>query len=198
MVNTYRRNPWSTILVMLFSIGLMATWVWLPKQIVEQTRAVERQQMVHWAGDMANQWIVSRSSLAMIDFSKEAEKAADWLNGGREIDSWLLDRIYTTLLWIDVFAYRMYSLVIWGLLVFPLLLAASADGLYVREIRKTMFVSQSPLRLRVGASLFLLTSVLLFVWLFVPVPLPALSAPTMLVLMAYSLWIWMANLQKRI
>ena len=198
MANTYRRNPWGTILGMLFLIGLMATWVWLPRQIVEQTRAVERQQMVHWAGDMTNQWIVSKSSRVMVDFSKEAKQAADWLNGGREMDSWLLDRIYTTLLWSDVFAYRMYSLAIWGLLIFPLLLAASADGLYVREIRKTMFVSQSPLRLRVGASLFLLTLVLLFVWLFVPVPMPALSAPTVLALMAYSFWIWMANLQKRI
>lgn len=198
MADTYRRNPWSTILAIFLLIGLMATWIWLPRQVIEQTRAVERNQMVHWAGDLANQWIASKSSHVMVDFSREAKKTADWLDGNREIDSWVLDRIYTTLLWSDVFAYRLYSLAIWGLLTFPLLMAASMDGLYAREIRKTMFVSQSPLRLRMGAFLFLMTSVLLFAWLFIPIPLPVLTAPILLTLMAYSLWMWMANLQKRI
>ncbi|HNO76223.1 DUF4400 domain-containing protein [Nitrosomonas mobilis] len=176
---------------------MIAAWLLIPRQIVEQARVAEQQQMISWAGEGADQWIYGKSSAMALEFSREVVKATS-IEMTRELKGWVVDRIYTTILWSDIIFYRMYSLALWFLIAFPVLMAASTDGVLMREIRKNMFISQSPLRLSIGANLFLLSSVLLLLWLFIPFLLPAISAPGMILMMGFSLWMWMANIQKRI
>ncbi|SCZ85022.1 conserved membrane hypothetical protein [Nitrosomonas mobilis] len=197
MARTDRPNPWSTLIVTLCIIGMIAAWLLIPRQIVEQARVAEQQQMISWAGEGADQWIYGKSSAMALEFSREVVKATS-IEMTRELKGWVVDRIYTTILWSDIIFYRMYSLALWFLIAFPVLMAASTDGVLMREIRKNMFISQSPLRLSIGANLFLLSSVLLLLWLFIPFLLPAISAPGMILMMGFSLWMWMANIQKRI
>ncbi|MBK6616916.1 MAG: DUF4400 domain-containing protein [Nitrosomonas sp.] len=177
--------------------GLIATWFLIPRQVLEQTRIVDRQQMASLAGDNANHWVNSKASESMLEFSGELAKAASF-EITDELKGWVLDRIYITLLWSDIVFYRVYSFALWILIAFPILLAASSDGVLVREIRKNMFISQSPLRLSIGANLFVFSFALLLLWLFMPFPLPAILAPCLILLVVFSLWMWMSNIQKRI
>jgi hypothetical protein len=114
------------------------------------------------------------------------------------MERWLADRIYASVLWGTTVAYRAYALLMWGLLGIPLILAASVDGFYVREIRKTAFISQSPIRHKIGVHFFRLVSIAMVLWLFLPVPMPIIAAPAVVCFMALSLWLWVGNLQKRL
>lgn len=197
MASRSNQSPWISFFTVILLVALVATWLFIPRQIVQQAAEAEREQMVRWVGKAANEWINSRSVELLQELSREAAKVTS-LEMNDAIKEWMIDRLYTTLLWCDVFVFRLYSIVIWLLIILPLLLAASADGLYSREIRKSMFTSQSPLRLRIGSSFFFFGMVLLFTWLFLPVPLPVIIAPLLIIVMAFSCWIWVANLQKRI
>jgi hypothetical protein len=117
---------------------------------------------------------------------------------GSEIDHWATDRIYTSLIWLNLITYRSFTLLMWGLLGIPFVLAASVDGFYLREIRKTSFVSQSPIRHKIGIHFFKLVSVAVLVWLCIPVPMPFIVAPTVICFLALSLWLWVGHLQKRL
>jgi hypothetical protein len=68
----------------------------------------------------------------------------------------------------------------------------------VREIRKYSFVAQSPIRHMLGVRVMWIVIIGLIGWLFLPVTLPALIAPSLTVALAYSLWLWVSNLQKRL
>jgi len=197
MARTNRTNPWWTFIAFILLAGLIATWFLIPRQVLEQTRIVDRQQMASLAGDNANHWVNSKASESMLEFSGELAKAASF-EITDELKGWVLDRIYITLLWSDIVFYRVYSFALWILIAFPILLAASSDGVLVREIRKNMFISQSPLRLSIGANLFVFSFALLLLWLFMPFPLPAILAPCLILLVVFSLWMWMSNIQKRI
>jgi hypothetical protein len=106
--------------------------------------------------------------------------------------------VYVTLLWASLIVYRAYVLMMWALIGIPLILAASVDGLFIREIRKHSFVSQSPIRHKIGIHFFRLVSVVMVVWLCLPVPAPVFVAPSVICFMAFSLWLWAGNLQKRL
>jgi len=198
MARTDRMNPWWTFIAFILLTGLIAIWFLIPRQVLEQTRIMDRQQMASLAGDNANHWVNSKASESMEEFSRELAKSVKSFEITDELRVWLLDRIYVTLLWSDIVLYRMYSFTLWVLIALPFMLAASSDGVLIREIRKNMFISQSPLRLSIGANLFLLSLALLLLWLFMPFPLPAILAPILILLVAFSLWMWMANIQKRI
>lgn len=197
MASRSNQSPWISFFTVILLVALVATWLFIPRQIVQQAAEAEREQMVRWVGKAANEWINSRSVELLQELSREAAKVTS-LEMNDAIKEWMIDRLYTTLLWCDVFVFRLYSVVIWLLIILPLLLAASADGFYAREIRKSMFTSQSPLRLRIGSLFFIFSMVLLFAWLFLPVALPVITAPFLMIMMAFSCWMWVANLQKRI
>ncbi|MDR9065318.1 hypothetical protein FEP28_05483 [Burkholderia multivorans] len=153
--------------------------------------------MEAWAGQRTEMWIKSQALSAMSGIAKDAEKAARDL-GGSGIERWLADRVYASVMWIATASHRAYALMMWLLLGIPLILAASVDGFYVREIRKAAFISQSPIRHKIGIHFFRLVSIAMVLWLFLPIPIPIIAAPAVVCFMALSLWLWVGNLQKRL
>lgn len=192
-----QRGEWSTFFAVLLAFAFLAAWALIPPGVLETTWQGEQRQMTQWAGQQTNRWIVSKAAGSLRDAAMEAWNAADGLGGGR-YETWMTERLYVTLLWANLVLYRAHTLLMWGLLGIPLILAASVDGFYVREIRKTAFVSQSPMRHMLGVRLFRLVTVAMLIWLCLPAPMPIMVAPLVIALAAVSLWLWVANLQKRL
>ena len=80
----------------------------------------------------------------------------------------------------------------------PLVMAAYSDGQLVREIRKYSFLARSPIRHSLGVRVLWTVLVGLAVWMIAPVPMPAMLPPLLIVAIAYALWLWVSNLQKRL
>ncbi len=192
-----KRGEWGSFFAVLLLIGLLAAWALIPVRVIDATWQAEQQQMTRWAGEGANRWIVLQTASALSETAKDAGKAAASLSKS-DIERWLTDRIYASLIWGNLITYRSFTLLMWGLLGIPFVLAASVDGFYLREIRKTSFVSQSPIRHNIGIHLFKLVSLAILVWLCIPVPMPFIAAPTVICFLALSLWLWVGHLQKRL
>lgn len=195
--NKGRNNPWVNFFIIVLIVALVATFIFLPEEVIRQTAGAEREQMLLWTGKSASDWVGMRSAEFMRELSEEYSKLTI-PDMNQTFKDWITNRLYTSLLWYDVFVYRMFSAVIWFLIISPLFMAASVDGYYLREIRKSMFTSQSPLRLRIGSIFLILSMIGIFAWLLIPLPVPVLTAPLLIIVMAFSCWIWTANLQKRI
>jgi hypothetical protein len=192
-----KRGEWGSFFAVLLLIGFLAVWVLIPVRVIDATWQAEQQQMTRWAGEGANRWIVLQTASALNETAKDAGKAAASLSKS-DIERWLTDRIYASLIWGNLIIYRSFTLLMWGLLGIPFVLAASVDGFYLREIRKTSFVSQSPIRHKIGIHFFKLVSVAVLVWLCIPVPMPFIAAPTVICFLALALWLWVGHLQKRL
>ncbi|MBA3031666.1 MAG: DUF4400 domain-containing protein [Gammaproteobacteria bacterium] len=192
-----KRGEWGSFIAVLLLIGVLATWALIPVRVIDATWLAEQQQMTRWAGEGANQWVILQTASALNVIAQDAGKVAAELSR-RENDHWATDRIYTSLIWLNLITYRSFTLLMWGLLGIPFVLAASVDGFYLREIRKTSFVSQSPIRHKIGIHFFKLVSVAVLVWLCIPVPMPFIVAPTVIFFLALSLWLWVGHLQKRL
>ncbi|WIM05905.1 MAG: DUF4400 domain-containing protein [Candidatus Nitricoxidivorans perseverans] len=192
-----KRGEWGSFFAVLLLVGLLAAWALIPVRVIDATWQAEQQQMTRWAGEGANQWIVQQTASALSETAKDAGKAATSLSKS-DIERWLTDRIYASLIWGNLITYRSFTLLMWGLLGIPFVLAASVDGFYLREIRKTSFVSQSPIRHKIGIHFFKLVSLAILVWLCIPVPMPFIAAPTVICFLALSLWLWVGHLQKRL
>lgn len=195
--NRGRNNPWVNFIIIVLIVALVTTFIFLPEQVIRQTAEAEREQILLWTGKSASDWVGIRSAEFMRELSEEYSKLTI-PDMNQTFKDWITNRLYTSLLWYDVFVYRMFSAVIWFLIISPLFMAASVDGYYLREIRKSMFTSQSPLRLRIGSIFIILSMIGIFAWLLIPLPVPVLTAPLLIIVMAFSCWIWTANLQKRI
>jgi hypothetical protein len=192
-----KRGEWGTFIATLLIASLMAAWALIPTKVLEATWQAEQQQLSAWAGESANRWILFQAVGTMNGTAKDAERTAAGL-GDSGAERWLTERIYASLLWASLIAYRAHALTMWGLLGIPLILAASMDGFYVREIRKTAFISQSPIRHKIGVHSFRLVGVAMAAWLCLPVPMPAIAAPAVVCFAAFSLWLWVGHLQKRL
>ena len=192
-----KRGEWGSFFAVLLLVGLLAAWALIPVRVIDATWEAEQQQMTRWAGEGANQWIVQQTASALSETVKDAGKVATSLSKS-DIERWLTDRIYASLIWGNLITYRSFTLLMWGLLGIPFVLAASVDGFYLREIRKTSFVSQSPIRHKIGIHFFKLVSLAILVWLCIPVPMPFIAAPTVICFLALSLWLWVGHLQKRL
>jgi hypothetical protein len=192
-----KRGEWATFIATLLIAGLMAAWALIPAKVLEATWQAEQQQMSAWTGESTNRRVLSQVVGSMNGAAKDAERTAAGL-GESVAERWLTDRIYASLLWASLVAYRAHALTMWGLLGLPLILAASVDGFYVREIRKTAFISQSPIRHKIGVHSFRLVSVAMVAWLCLPVPMPVIVAPAVVCFAAASLWLWVGHLQKRL
>ncbi|MEO1767704.1 DUF4400 domain-containing protein [Thiobacter aerophilum] len=194
---TRKQGTWGGFIATILLVGFVAAWALIPSRAMEETWLTEKRQMAAWAGGATSRWIMSQAAGVMADTARQAHKAVNDL-GGSQIEKWLTDRICASLLWANVVVYRTYALMMWALLGIPLILAASVDGFYVREIRKTAFISQSPIRHKIGVHFFRLVSIAMVLWLFLPIPMPILAAPAVVCFMALSLWLWVGNLQKRL
>ena len=80
----------------------------------------------------------------------------------------------------------------------PILAPISGSRSRFQTSRKHSFVSQSPIRHKIGIHFFRLITVAMVVWLCLPVPAPIFVAPAVIGFMAFSLWLWASNLQKRL
>lgn len=192
-----KQGTWGGFIATILLVGFVAAWALIPSRVLEETWLAEKHQMAAWAGETTSRWIMPQATEFMTGTAREAAKAANDL-GGSQIEKWLTDRIYASLLWANLVVYRAYALMMWALLGMPLILAASVDGFYVREIRKTAFISQSPIRHKIGIHFFRLVSIAMVLWLFLPIPMPIIAAPAVVCFMALSLWLWVGNLQKRL
>lgn len=194
---TKNQDAWTGFIATILFVGFVAAWALIPSRVLEETWHAESKQMEAWAGERTEMWIKSQALSVMNGMAKDAEKAVRDL-GGSGIERWLADRIYASVIWVATAAHRAHALMMWSLLGIPLILAASVDGFYVREIRKTAFISQSPIRHKIGIHFFRLASIAMVLWLFLPIPMPIIAAPAVVCFMALSLWLWMGNLQKRL
>lgn len=192
-----RSNPWVNFFITALVLALLTTILLLPEQVIRQTAEVEREQMILWTGKSASEWVGIHSKEFIEDLPDKASEITS-LDINQTFKDWMVDRIYVSLIWYDVFVYRMFSAVVWFLVIFPLFMAASIDGYYLREIRKSMFTSQSPLKLRIGSLFSVLSMAGIIVWLLIPIPIPVITAPMLIIVLVFSCWIWTANLQKRI
>lgn len=192
-----RSNPWVNFFITALVLALLTTILLLPEQVIRQTAEVEREQMILWTGKSASEWVGIHSKEFIEDLPDKASEITS-LDINQTFKDWMIDRIYVSLIWYDVFVYRMFSAVVWFLVIFPLFMAASIDGYYLREIRKSMFTSQSPLKLRIGSLFSVLSMAGIIVWLLIPIPIPVITAPMLIIVLVFSCWIWTANLQKRI
>ena len=193
----HRKGEWGAFVATLLIVGLVVLWAMIPTRVLEATWQSEQQQMASSAGEPANRWIRAQAVDAMGATAKDAERTAAGL-GDSAIERWLTDRIYASLLWANLAVYRGCALLMWSFLGIPLILAASVDGFYVREIRKTAFISQSPIRHKIGVHFFRLMSLAMVAWLCLPFPMPIIAAPLVVCFTAISMWLWVGHLQKRL
>ena len=190
-------GEWGAFFSIVLMVGILATWELIAVLVLVSSWLTYLESMAAWAGEGTRRWIESQAGEMLSQVAKEGAKAVNGM-GSSQIDGWLSGRVYVTLLWASLVVYRAYVLMMWALIGIPLILAASVDGLFIREIRKHSFVSQSPIRHTIGIHFFRLVSVVMVVWLCLPVPAPVFVAPSVICFMAFSLWLWAGNLQKRL
>lgn len=202
------KNPdsgWSTFLAISLFILIVAVWMVIPPALVRSAWMNERAEVYAIAGN-GESAVYGRitddlqASLAgeFRGYIRDTEAMGQGPLGNSAFSRWAQDRIMATWLWIGLIAYRLQVLMGWLLPGIPVMLAAYLDGHYVREIRKYSFVAQSPIRHKLGVRVMWIVLAGLAGWVLVPVPMPSLLAPTLIVLISCSLWLWVSNLQKRL
>ncbi len=195
----------STALAIGVFIAVVATWLVIPPAIIRSAWLAERAEVFSLAGQ--GEHLVFRKTMSSLqqsiarDFQGyllEAESMGQGPLGNASFSQWARQRIEATWIWIGLVAYRLNVLMGWLLPGIPLAIVAYLDGHYMREVRKFSFVAQSPIRHKLGIRVMWVVLLGLAGWLLIPVPLPALIAPVLTVSLAYSLWLWVSNLQKRL
>lgn len=195
----------STALAIGVFIAVVATWLFIPPSIIRSAWQTERSEVYALAGP--GEHLLFRQAMNGLQqsmakdfqgFLLEADAMGEGALGNSSFSQWTRLRIEATWLWMGLVVYRLHVLMGWLLPGIPLAIVAYLDGQYVREIRKFSFVAQSPIRHKLGIRVMWVVLIGLMCWLLVPVPLPALVAPTLTVAISYSLWLWVSNLQKRL
>ena len=192
-----KQGEWGAFVTIILMVGVLVCWALIPGRVLESSWRTEQEKMALWAGDSTHRWIGAQAGDVLNQVARQGERVTSGL-GINQIDNWLTGRVYVTLLWASLIVYRAYALLMWGLIGIPLILAAAADGFLIREIRKHSFVSQSPIRHKIGIHFFRLITVVMVVLLCLPIPAPIFVAPAVIGFMAFSLWLWASNLQKRL
>lgn len=200
-----RETRGSTLVVVTLVLGIAAVWALIPPAAIRSAWVTERAGVYAVAG--AGEGVLFGRALDDLQFSLAGDFRG-WLGDVRSIGEgpwdpagfadWMQGRVVVTWLWVGLIAYRLQVLVGWLLPGIPLVMAAYTDGQLVREIRKYAFVAQSPIRHSLGVRVLWTVLVGLAVWMIVPVPMPAMLPPLLIVAIAYALWLWVSNLQKRL
>lgn len=186
-------------------ILIVATWLLIPPSVIRSAWMHERSEVHSLAGEGEQRMfentlrqIQQSLSADFQTFLKDADSMRQGPLGNEGFSQWTRSRIEATWLWLGLVTYRMNVLMGWLLPGIPLVIVCYLDGHYMREIRKYSFVAQSPIRHKLGIRVTWGVMVGLTGWLLVPIPLPAMIAPSLTVALAYSLWLWVGNLQKRL
>lgn len=194
---TRKQGSWTGFLAVVLLVGLILLWGFIPPEVVESSWRAEQMQLTTLNWEASHRWIMRQAGPMLVNLTNETEKLAKGL-GNTPFEQWLAGRLYVSLLWGSLIIYRFQLLLMWGLFGIPLVLAAVVDGFSKREIRKHSFVSQSPIKHRIGVYGFRGQGVGVVFWLIIPMPMPALLCPAVYVGLALSLWMWGGNLQKRL
>lgn len=191
-------NGFYTAAILL--IVLFGFWALAPEKMFETTWQTEQHEIFDAGGSETNAWILSQSlrvtdglNKAATDMVKDISQATP-----TSMAEWEANRIEASIIWTNLIIYRGFILVMWILLGIPLVVAATIDAYYAREIAKEAFVAQSPNRHKIGVNIFHWGHLVLTAWIILPVHLPFLVMPCFTVLIAFSVWIWIRNLQKRL
>jgi len=186
-------------------VAVLATWLFIPPSVIRGAWLTERGEVFALAGEgehrVFGQTMTSLQQTMSRDFQnflRDADTMGQGPLGNVGFSQWTRSRIEATWLWLGLVIYRLHVLMGWLLPGIPLAIVAYLDGHYMREIRKFSFVAQSPIRHKLGIRVMWVVLIGLSAWLLVPVPLPAIVAPMLTVALAYSLWLWVSNLQKRL
>lgn len=198
-------SGFGTALAMGVFVIVLATWLFIHPSVIRGAWMAERGEVYALAGEgehrVFGQVITSLQQTMSRDFQNfllDADAMGQGQLGNVGFSQWTRSRIEATWLWLGLVIYRLHVLMGWLLPGIPLAIVAYLDGHYVREIRKFSFVAQSPIRHKLGIRVMWVVLIGLAAWLLVPVPLPAIIAPTLTVAISYSLWLWVSNLQKRL
>lgn len=194
---------------MVVAIGVfilvVATWVFIPPATIRAAWMHERTEVHMLAGE--GEQLMFAESMRQLQqsmsrdfrvFLQDADAIGDGPLGNQGFSQWTRSRIEATWLWLGLVTYRLKVLSGWLLPGIPLVIVTYLDGHYMREIRKYSFVAQSPIRHKLGIRVTWIVIIGLGIWVTVPIPLPAMIAPILTVSLAYSLWLWVSNLQKRL
>jgi hypothetical protein len=198
-------SGFGTALAIGVFVIVLATWLFIHPSVIRGAWMAERGEVYALAGEgehrVFGQVITSLQQTMSRDFQNfllDADAMGQGQLGNVGFSQWTRSRIEATWLWLGLVIYRLHVLMGWLLPGIPLAIVAYLDGHYVREIRKFSFVAQSPIRHKLGIRVMWVVLIGLAAWLLVPVPLPAIIAPTLTVAISYSLWLWVSNLQKRL
>jgi hypothetical protein len=198
-------SGFGTALAIGVFVVVLATWLFIHPSVIRGAWMAERGEVYALAGEgehrVFGQVITSLQQTMSRDFQNfllDADAMGQGQLGNVGFSQWTRSRIEATWLWLGLVIYRLHVLMGWLLPGIPLAIVAYLDGHYVREIRKFSFVAQSPIRHKLGIRVMWVVLIGLAAWLLVPVPLPAMIAPTLTVAISYSLWLWVSNLQKRL
>lgn len=198
-------SGFGTALAIGVFVVVLATWLFIHPSVIRGAWMAERGEVYALAGEgehrVFGQVITSLQQTMSRDFQNfllDADAMGQGQLGNVGFSQWTRSRIEATWLWLGLVIYRLHVLMGWLLPGIPLAVVAYLDGHYVREIRKFSFVAQSPIRHKLGIRVMWVVLIGLAAWLLVPVPLPAMIAPTLTVAISYSLWLWVSNLQKRL
>jgi hypothetical protein len=192
--NESNNGIYTLIFLVLLLLGF---WLFTPLKTMESTWHSELTQIINDGGTQTNEWILSQSMLLVRGLSINIIESAD-ISSSSSLDSWLMERMYVTVIWLNLFGYRLFIAVMWALLCMPLVFASIIDGFYTREIYKETFISQSPVRHKMGVKTFNLLLVVVLIWLIIPIPIPVYVIPIIFIVKAISSWFWVSNLQKRL
>ena len=194
-----KSEGWGLFIAIILLMALLAIWAFTPVKLFESTWHSEQREIMENGGAATNEWILSQSMAKMANFDKSASDSIKGVNADAlSINVWLMERIEASVIWANLIAYRIYIFVMWVLLGMPLVAATAVDGFYTREIHKDSFISQSPIKHKMGVKIFHLVNFALIAWLIIPLPMPFILLPGMTIVMAMSLWFWVSNLQKRL
>lgn len=191
-----KSEGWGLFIVITLLMALLAIWAFTPVKIFESTWQSEQREIIENGGAATNEWILSQSMAKMANFDKSASDSIEGMDAGALV--WLMERVEASVIWANLIAYRIYIFVMWVLLGMPLVAATVVDGFYTREIHKDSFISQSPIKHKMGVKIFHLVNFALIAWLIIPLPMPFILLPGITIVMAMSLWFWVSNLQKRL
>jgi len=198
-------SGFGTALAIGVFVAVLATWLFIPPSVIRGAWLTERGEVFALAGEgehrVFGQTMTSLQQKMSRDFQnflRDADTMGQGPLGNVGFSQWTRSRIEATWLWLGLVIYRLHVLMGWLLPGIPLAIVAYLDGHYMREIRKFSFVAQSPIRHKLGIRVMWVVLIGLSAWLLVPVPLPAIVAPMLTVALAYSLWLWVSNLQKRL
>ena len=180
------------LLLVLLGIGLFT-----PYKIIESTLKSEQEQIIDYGGTETNEWLLSQSMPFVKDLATKLRSSAE-NSSSSQVDAWLMERIDVSLIWINLFGYRLFVAVMWMLLCMPLLTSAIIDGFYTREINKDSFISQSPIKHKVGVKLTHYLLIAVVIWLIIPLPIPSWIIPCIMSVKSITSWFWISNLQKRL